>query len=975
MPFPSTLDAGQITQVRADAQDFEHYLLATPNDIVWQAEVNQDISGLVFAEFDWTNTLQGVRTNVIEGQLLLITTAADDFTNPVIRGRVRKVPDATDVFINEVAINIDTSMYVTVIDDFDIMEKLIKVDAAGDQFKDWDIVWEDLPPIISGLQSVYADFSESDPVAFTFSPSAIAAASGATISTWAWDIGDGSFTGGTSSSDQNIQCTFPGFGTNEHRWVHLTVTDDNGNSTTIHFEVFTVSKNSSTAAKLSVDGFQITGTLSEGWNATITAFAGFANTTIWDQNRMAIASIDNYGGTATPIVSNIMMVGRLRTENNPTDADELAGLVAESQLQIEGFATQLARISSPRLPIFDEDSPDSWGEIADPTLTRLTAYIWAFHSTMLGISSISFDDFSSFISDDFKIEDSNLLDVINSDANSINGQVAFAPSGEITIRRNNNYLSSTDRDARDTIFDFQTQDITSYQLDIEYGQSIGQVIVGGLVYSTSLNEIASSWIARSPPQAFGTGYETSVLNGQILTADATEANARIEMAQRAANHKAYINPKPRLTVTLIDGFWFLIPTIHQWYTFTLAADTNARGRAYTTNDRWLLVDVDYAPFWDDTEKVWLRETNATFELETTSDGAAIDIEIVPPLNDNVFAPPPNSGYMAFPEDPLVDYATDTPTSFSAFGSTSFINEPYPESLNKDSEPGTETLNIPLNVAKTVSTTRDSVLGETYLVEVDGDGIVAAGWSGNFDFTLTNGNFVQYAATDAENYGVYGNPYWIQTWSGGNNTGCAVERDFDVATTLTYAALQYFHTNSGIWDGTSNHQNQVHIRGVGATTLVGVLAKTDPTDVTPPPELLEWSGTQAVTTGSSIAFAIQSAREFGGSGEQGDVTILSLLLEGTGTPPFGFGAGDRGDAFYRGYDTDSGATLYGGSNGLQVDGARPSGIPPFRSNHTYRFEITGTGDPFEFTFQDSDYSDNDDNILRIKIAGPNMGNTA
>lgn len=972
MPFPPILDGGQITQVRTTVQAFEHYLLATPNDIVWQAEVNSTLTGRVYAGFKWANTLQGVRTNVIEGQLIYITSTADDFTAPVIRGRVRLVPDADDVFINEVAIDINTSMFITVIDDFDIQEKLIKVNAEGEQFKDWGLEWEDLPPIIGGLQSVYVDFSESDPVAFTFSPTAIYPANGASNASWLWDIGDGSFTGGTADSDQNIQCTFPGFGTNEHRWVHLTVTDDNGNATTIHFEVFTVSKNSSTASKLDAAQVSINGTLEEGWNATITAWAGFAKTTIWDRNRMTIVSIDNYGGTATPIVSNIMFVGRLRTENDPTHADELAGLVAESQLQIEGFATQLARIPSPRLPIFDEDSPDSWGEITDPTVTRLAAYVWAFHSTLLGISSISFDDFSAFISDEFKIEDSTLLDVINTDAQSVNAQIVFAPSGEITIRRNNNYLSTSDRNARDTIFGFQTQDITRYQLDIEYGQSIGQVVVGALVYDTTLDEIASSWIGRAPPQTFGTGYETSTLNGQILVADSNDATARGETAQRTANHLAFINPKPRLTVTLIDGFWWLIPTIHQWYTFTLAADTNARSRAYTTNDRWLLVDVNYAPRWDDTEKVWLRETTASFELETTSANAAIDVSIVPPLNDNVFAPPPNSPYMFFAEDPLVDFATNNPIITVGMSADAFINEPAPQNQNNDSEPGTEVFNIPLAVAATVSTTRDSVLGETYLVEVDGDGVVFDDvWVYAPDFRVDLDGWVLGRDLGLITPGVGFEDTDDETVNFTKQRGVRVAQKTFTAANLTRVDIRFDFV-------LGNFTNPNNI----AFDITGNIWASDPTLFSDPNVSTDTGklhrNEQTIIGETKIELTVISDSREPPYNYIGDVIIYRAEIEGTGTPPPEFTDVFnplRGDAFYFGYDTDDGASLYVGSNGLQVDGARPAGIPPFSTRHVYRFQIIGTGDPFDFSFLDADYTDNDNNILRVKIAGPNMGNTA
>jgi hypothetical protein len=57
-------------------------------------------------------------------------------------------------------------------------------------------------------------------------------AEGATITTYAWDVEDGTITVGTSSSP-SITATFPlGF-----RYVHLTVTDSNGKTHTTHVPV------------------------------------------------------------------------------------------------------------------------------------------------------------------------------------------------------------------------------------------------------------------------------------------------------------------------------------------------------------------------------------------------------------------------------------------------------------------------------------------------------------------------------------------------------------------------------------------------------------------------------------------------------------------------------------------------------------------------------------------------------------------
>ena len=105
MSFNDTLTAGQITQVRETKQDFQHYMLITPNDIVWQAEVDDSKTDVVYGNFEWTNTLQGAFGDIIAGQTVLITDSTTDFTAPIIRGRTRLVPGATTFNINETGIN------------------------------------------------------------------------------------------------------------------------------------------------------------------------------------------------------------------------------------------------------------------------------------------------------------------------------------------------------------------------------------------------------------------------------------------------------------------------------------------------------------------------------------------------------------------------------------------------------------------------------------------------------------------------------------------------------------------------------------------------------------------------------------------------------------------------------------------------------------------------------------------------------
>jgi hypothetical protein len=977
MPFNAPLTAGEITQVRYPTQAFEHYVLVTPNDIVWQAQVNETLSNRVYGAFDWITTLQGDRANVIEGQIILITTSASDFSSPIVRGRVRTVPDGTEVFINETGANIDTTMYVTVIDDFDIMERLPRL-VGGEQFKDWDIAYQELPPLVAGLQSAYADFSGSNPVAFSFNPTAAAIESGAAISTWAWDIGDGSFTGGTSSSDQNIQCTFPGESVNEHRWCHLTVTDDNGISSTFHFQVFTVDKNSSSVVLLDSGQLTINASVEDGYNTIISGWDGVGLSEILDQTRVVIAGIDTYDveGTPaqTPINTNILMVGRFRNEINTTQTDEQASIITDTEFTVEGFATQLGRL--PFLPqqILDDDTPTAWGDITDPDPVRIIVYILAYHTTYPNVSSITIEDLSAYIIGDTNLSDTNVLENTEQIADVVKALPVYAPSGETTIQRNANYLSTTDRDALDTIFDFEDEDYTGIpSLSLEYGVQIGRAVTAAIVYDSTNNEVEQNWVARSPAQSVGSAIESTQMVNQVLAADSTEANARSEIRQRIANDLAFVNPRPILNVELMDGFRWCVPTLHQWWTHTITSGLSARQRTYSTSNRWWLQSISYTANPAENSSA----TIGVFVAETESTNAGIKPTLVPDVNGLQLSFPPLSPGDFFIDDPLVNHPIDNPDLDLPFSGDA-LTDPF-GNMNKDTQTGKDILQVPMFNLSTILTKRISTLGQNYIVTVEGDAQIGLVWTIEFDFTQNDQDFATVTATDDEAGGEYSNGVgWIETLED-IVTFASISRAFGVATTLIFASVTYTLDNSGEWDG-NDPTNSINIFPNNDYTDPGRI------DLAQQPAASDFSGTNktigwdandpgqspiSVVATDYIVTKIHSGRDFAAQ-KQGSLEITKMRLKGTGTPPFGVLSGKRGDAFYQNYDSGN-AVRYNSGNGLLIDLATPT-VGPYDAGHVYKLEIAGTGGFFTFTYVDGNYSDNDPNYLYITIEGDNMGLT-
>jgi len=966
MPFNAALAGGQITQVRKTKQAFEHYLLVNPNDIVWQAEVDDTKTGENYGEFQWANTQEGVRANVIADQVLLVTTSKTDLSTVVIRGRVREVPDADTVFINETGTDITDAMYITVLDDFDIVERLQRVGPDGTKYKDWDNTWSDLPPMIDGLQSVYADFSGANPVTLSFAPTAAAIASGAAIDTWLWDVDDGTITVGNVNT-QNITATFPGYGVNEHRWVHLTVTDDAGNATAFHFEVYTVNKHSSTAVKLDTGQLQITSSIEEGWNATITAWDGMAQSEVLDQTRVAIAGIDDYDGTATPIVSNIMMVGRLRIEQNVTSAQEREGATAAVDWTIEGFATQLARLPAPALHIIDDAGPNEWGEMIDPTPTRAIVYYLAFHTTYMGLSSISSDDLTDYVLGDFTVGETIGLEFIDNQLKGVNGVAAFAPSGETTLRRMASYQPDADRAGLTTVFDFTTEDITpELGMNLEYGELVGEIEAGAVVYNTTDDEIDFRYIGRAPATSFGSGHESAQLNGQVLIADSTDDDARDELKQRTADHLAYINNKVTLDLGLMDGFWFAIPTLHQRWTFTLEDTDTERGREYSDSDFWQLLSTSYIA----DNETNTREFTATFEEETQGENAGISIALVGSVNDLDYSLPPMSAYDTFPDDGLTNFPTDDPDEDPYFGG-GMLSVMQPDQNNQDAGANCETLNIAMYGDYSRATTRNTELGETYTITVKGETAFPAGWSHIWDFTSSNGGWVaNNAGGGARGTYVAATGWQSDLLTEGVNhlEVTQIYKNFGAIATITDIKITFDFTNG---QQVAPPNLDTRIQGWtagfdGNSEFTSYQDSGDGDDQT-----FAWIGPDSLD-----AVSVQLRPGFKNGGDPaptGDALITQIQIEGTESNPFGPDGSDHGDAFYTDYVSGS-ANLYGGGEGLLVNGDTPVGIPSFQSNHEYVFTIAGTGGPLSFKFKLSDYTGVDRNVLQISICGPNMGTT-
>ena len=1037
MPFPSELTAGQLIQLRQRHHTAQQFMLLTPNTVIWQTQSAAQVDGSIpFASFQWDGTDAGDRADVKVGMTVLVSTSTDYRTTTIFRGRVRLAPDDTTFYINETSVNLETTYTITVIDDYDLHERLERRTADGARFIDWDKVFVPLPPVISGLQSVYADLSGAASVSLSFAPTVTPFAAGAANDAYLWDVADGTITAG-SSSTKDITVSFPGAATNEHRWVRFETTDDNGTTQYFVFEVYTIdpTDTDTSVIKLGTGDVNITNSRTDGWSATVRAWQGVD--TVLDRTRCAVASLDDYdgvraltftsGGTTEievgdtiegatseatadvvavdldsgtwaggdaagrlwikdqtgtfeaenldvgagsnlatiaadsvnpPLTQTVAFVGRLRLETNVTRGDEIHAQLQDTTFTIEGFATQLGHVIGPGLYLLTATSPAEWGQIGTMTVGRALIYMMAHYSTFLNLCSFSLpSDIQDYDWFEYSIPPAAMLPWVTSVSDDINAYMIWAASGECTAQRHASYAGVS---GLDTVFtlavdDSGDSDMSEVSLTLDYVPTRAAAIIGAATYNTTTEE-APIYQGRAPAQVYGPGWETDPLNQQIMKSDLSEANAISEAGARVSAHLAYVNLKAQIQAHLPSGYYWITASDHILYAFDIAASENTRGRAYTSSKKWLCTGISYTYNADD----GYYDPVATFEEVTTGGNYGITVTQVVDVTDLTppDLPPGDAGLG--PGNPIINYPVDDP-DYELPGFGGGVLEPG----NPPSVPvGCDLLNVSMRTGNQVATHNNSVFGETYVVQVEGDGLLSDNsWTEVIDATVTLPGNITITQGSQSGSGIAGST------TGLSPTAYRIVLDIDMtgASSLTQALTVYDRTNPA---GAEDEREQYigDFGGAGQTLLVLNADTSTGTDIN-----FEWTGSfsnPGVLRVTLIAYDFDAPAS-------GTLLITSMTFSGTGGNPFTGGTAPigRGDAFYFGYQGGGAAALYTGDNGLNVNGSPPGTIPVYSGSHRYIFTVTGTGSPIAFNFEDDDYDDNSNNNLVVTICGSGMAMSA
>lgn len=665
MPFPSALTAPDYTKLRAGGHKSNQYLLLGQNVTVFAARVNQTTFTASFGQITFDTVTTGAYTDILEGMTVLIS-ATDDKRAAYFVGRVRAdnsgiVSTSTVLNVNETSATVASNDYIFVLRDYRLFHELGSY-TDGVYKKDYARLFSALKPLIYGLQSTYAGVVSGSPEGFTvvFAASAVAATASATISSYVWTLPSGTTVTAGSTGSANVTVRFDASAT--EYWVRLVVTDSGGRTQTRYISVFAIPADLSTTISLGVGGANIPSDIDNGLTASVDAFAGF--TSVLDNTLAVIVDVEYYGATQTSIVSAVKFVGRMRSDNNAAQTDEKIAISRKAQIEIEGVAAQMTRITTPQITLRDSSAAAVWDEITKLTIWRSVAYLLE-HSTFHNLYSLSFDSTAdTFYAYQLLAPTGNMLSAANDLLKSINAALEFAPTGEARAVRNLNFLTTAERSALVTVADFEAQDWIGFSIEHQHVDSIGIVEASGGTYFRDggvLPNLVVPLLSIAPGVAQGNAEGVSPLPSQVLTANVSAAVAQAELNVRAGNQFAFANGNDELNMDFRTGYNWLVPSRYQYYTFTIEASETTFGRAYTTDDKWWCKSVS-ARHDNESGK---KEVNAVFVLETS--GADIGasgqtVDMPPPGTTAPILPyiPPTPAYPYYPPDPSI-YLPSTPT--------------------------------------------------------------------------------------------------------------------------------------------------------------------------------------------------------------------------------------------------------------------------------------------------------------------------
>ena len=343
-------------------------------------------------------------------------------------------------------------------------------------------------------------------------------------------------------------------------------------------------------------------------------------------------------GSNVPYRSHIKFVGYLVRESITINArtNEIS-FEAVSPLHILEKTPALAQL------IENKASPAKWTQLKNLTVNRALWYLLWWHTSFMTLFDFLWLDSGDLAYGRLTLQNiDNTAAQLRDIADSLNVHVSCDRNGRLLLVREGDYLSTSERNAREVTYVLEDRDVIESEIPREHRSEHKLVRVKGV---TSANKPIHSRAPGAAPAQDATGIAT--LDRQIMS-DQADGNTR------AGHHYAHVNslfydtttkavvrvPK-RARLVLPDSYDVFDPAYFNFVKFVLASTSNARGIGFTSSSRWTIRNLSIRY---DVVKGG-KEITLSIDHETYGIGGEIDPQ---PSSSSLSIPPVKPLELTFP---------------------------------------------------------------------------------------------------------------------------------------------------------------------------------------------------------------------------------------------------------------------------------------------------------------------------------------
>lgn len=578
--------------------------------VIFQANVATSSFTYPVVQLPFDGVSIGAYTDVSPGMTVRIETSGGTFKN---YATVRKAPTSNTLYlipVGRVDLTFADNDIIKVLDDFRLYSKIPRITSDGTQYKNWDVAWSSAaaaePPVANAGGWVAKRITSGSTITVEFSGSgSYAVANGASISTYLWDVGDGTITVGTSAS-AGITATFPVGG----RWVSLTVTDSNGQTHTTRVLVAAVTDASAKRVNIA----RIGGAAEEGWQVSLGLLES-DNSDYIPGAPVIVWAEETYNTTAGSL-------------NGDTDRKHIkfTGWAVDDLTLVEPVQSEytINAANGPALlrllPAFPQTqeriaSPASWFESPYLTHWRFFHYLAYWHSSLFEVCSVERPaHYATFPVVRLDADAGTLFDQFAFMARAVRARFTTSAAGLYYMRYNPHLMTDAERTSLTTIVALTDTDWhEQISIPARHRPAAAALQASGIVASA---DTVSAVLAAAPDTAAGQGAAQEQLDRQLVVDQA-------DLNSRAARYFARLNAAvTELTMLILNPGQVADPGWQEKITLTLAASSNSRGVSYSGAGFILRsVEVSYDAAAGVSTETWILEP-----LESIS-GTAVSVQL------------------------------------------------------------------------------------------------------------------------------------------------------------------------------------------------------------------------------------------------------------------------------------------------------------------------------------------------------------